>query len=99
MTSRKHHHKLGISDVVYILTSTESSVKLAKELNVSRQCINQVRLGQTYASVAPSLPRWRANGKVCGQCEHWENDCCAFDFPEAAADSKFADECNLFAKR
>jgi hypothetical protein len=91
-------HKLKPSDVVYILTSTDSAVSLATELKVSRQCINQVRLGKVYAKVAPSIPRWRPQTKMCRSCAHWENDACAFDFPEAGLNSRFASECSLFVE-
>ena len=90
-------YKLKPSDVLYVLTSTDSSVQLSKELKVSRQCINQIRLGITYKNIAPEIIRKTKAGKQCNSCAHWsEEQGCSLGVPEARTDPFFAQECNYF---
>lgn len=97
MTSKPpHKFKLSLSDVTYILLSSDSNVNLARELKVSKQCISQVRLGLTYKHIAPNIRRKNSVRRACSTCNHWKHGACDLDVPESKEDPFYADECNYF---
>ncbi len=86
-----------MGDVTYILLSQESDSALGRELNVSKQCINQVRKGLTYKNLAPDLPRRSSEPRVpCTSCAYWGASGCGLEVPEALTDPFFARECSYF---
>ena len=102
--------KLTPQDVKLILTDSRSEGQLAKELGVSHQSVNQVRVGMTHRQLWPELkrripePRSRrrhlsATDETpaidCRNCTHWWQGRCDLDVPEAGDD--FAAECSYFS--
>jgi len=89
-------------DIVSILLSTEPDRTLASLYNCSRQSIVNIRLGRTFPTIRPDIPRrisgraYSAPGPTCTTCSHWSGTCCTFGFPEAATDHTFARDCDLF---
>ncbi len=92
----KAHPKLDLDQVRRALTDRQSSdVQLAAELGVSRQAINQIRRGVSWASAFPKLPRrpWLD----CQDCRHWSNGECAIGFPDPVEEgTSFACDCDLY---
>lgn len=96
-------YKIRPSDVIYILQSPDTDAAVAQRLGVSRQAVNNVRLGRAYRRVAPQLPRRTSTAQpprmadvdTCVQCNHWHGYGCAFGFPEALKDLAFAQECSM----
>ena len=101
--------KLTPEDVKLILTDPRSGAELAKELGVTHQSVNQVRLGMTHRQLWPELkrhipaPRRRArriatsaqpSAVDCHNCVHWWQGRCDLEVPEAGDD--FAAECPYF---
>jgi hypothetical protein len=101
--------KLTPEDVKLILTDPRSGAELAKELGVTHQSVNQVRLGMTHRQLWPELerhipaPRRRVRRAAtpaqpsaidCRNCVHWWQGRCDLDVPEAGDD--FAAECPYF---
>jgi len=101
--------KLTPEDVKLILTDPRSGAELAKELGVTHQSVNQVRLGMTHRQLWPELerhipaPRRRARRVAtsaqpsavdCRNCVHWWQGRCDLEVPEAGDD--FAAECPYF---
>jgi hypothetical protein len=91
-----HKFKLSLSEVTYILLSSESNADLARELKVSKQCISQIRLGKTYKHIAPDIRRKNSVRKACNTCIHWKHEECGLDVPESKEDPFYADECSYF---
>lgn len=81
-----------------------SNAQLARELDVSRETIRQIRLGMVYAKVCPEIARQAAaapppvvEGPSCYSCGHWR-DGCTFGFPDwQDIGPTFAAECHLYA--
>lgn len=88
--------KLTREQVRRALTDQQTSdVKLAAELGVSRQAIQQVRCGKSWASAFPKLRRrpWRD----CTECQHWSRDRCGLGFPDPLTEgTSFAADCDLY---
>jgi hypothetical protein len=89
-------------DIVAILLSPEPDPTLASLYNCSRQSISNIRLGRTFPTVRPDIPRRtsvrssHAPGPTCTTCSHWSGTSCTFGFPEAVTDPTFARDCDLF---
>ena len=89
-------------DVVTILRSSATDTALAPLYNCSRQSISNIRNGHSYAAVRPDIPRrsprprYSANGPTCTNCSYWNDSRCFFDYPEAAEDPRFAQDCDLY---
>lgn len=82
--------------VVDILESKVSDAKAGKKYGISRQSVQQIRRGNTYANVRPEIPR-RSN-QSCRKCEHWRKDCCSFGFPDPIEEGpQAARDCSLYA--
>jgi hypothetical protein len=101
--------KLNDEQIKWILTSSVSGVKKAKELGCSRELIRQVVMGKSYAKVHPEISRKSAQiisgATSCYRCTHWikasaakaEEGRCEIGFPESAIEGPgFAKECNAF---
>lgn len=99
--------KLTPEDVKLILTDDRSGAELARELGVTHQSVNQVRVGMTHRELWPELkrripaprpPRRKAVDKApaidCRNCAHWWQGHCDLGMPEAG--NGFADECSYF---
>ena len=97
-------------DVKLILTDPRPGTELAKELGVTHQSVNQVRVGMTYRQLWPELKRHipaprprrrrapvtdKAPAIDCRNCAHWWHGRCDLDVPEAGDD--FAAECSYFS--
>lgn len=95
--SRPRPQKLELSHVRRALTDRKASdVKLAAELGVSRQAIQQIRIGKTWTKVFPNLPR-RPQWRDCTECRHWSNDECGLGFPDPLEEGTgFAGDCDLY---
>lgn len=100
-SSGRPGYKIRPSDVVYILQCPDSDGEVAKRLGVSRQAVNNVRLGVAYRRIAPQLPRRTSTAppkggeEICTECQHWTGYGCAFGFPEPLKDLRFAQECSM----
>lgn len=101
--SKPSPKKLDLEHVRRALTDLHiSDVKLAAELNVSRQAIQQIRIGKTWTTVFPELKRrvparLVQPGPVCTQCRHWENGECGIGFPDPLEEGVgFAVDCDLY---
>lgn len=98
-----HTHKITERDVIYVLQCPDSDRTVAQRLGVSRQAVANIRNGRAYRKIAPQLPRrddrpiYKKDGETCVLCNYWNNDGCAFRFPEAAHDLRFAQECSMYA--
>jgi len=96
-------HRLNPKDVIYILQSPDIDGVVAQRLGVSRQAVSSVRLGRSYAKVAPQLPRRESTapytlaGVTCLDCNFWNGHGCVFGFPEPVKDMRFAQECSMYA--
>ena len=101
--------KLTPEDVKLILTDSRSGAELAKELGVTHQSVNQVRVGMTHRQLWPELKRHvpapRSRSRLtpatdqapaidCRNCAHWWQGHCDLDVPEAGG--AFATECSYF---
>jgi hypothetical protein len=99
--------KLTPEDVRLILTDDRSGAELARELGVTHQSVNQVRVGMTHRELWPELkrripaprpPRRKAVDEApaidCRNCAHWWHGHCDLGMPEAG--NGFADECSYF---
>jgi hypothetical protein len=99
--------KLTPEDVKLILTDDRSGAELARELGVTHQSVNQVRVGMTHRELWPELkrripaprpPRRKAVDEApaidCRNCAHWWQGHCDLGMPEAG--NGFADECSYF---
>lgn len=101
--------KLTPEDVKLILTDQRSGAELARELGVTHQSVNQVRVGMTYRELWPELKRRipkprparrrltasdKISGIDCRNCAHWWQGHCDLDVPEAGGD--FASDCSYF---
>lgn len=86
------------SDIVSILLSPESDHALAPLYNCSRQSICNIRLGRTFPTIRPDIPRRTPgrSGPTCATCSHWDGTSCTFGFPEAVTDPTFAHDCDLY---
>jgi hypothetical protein len=99
-----HHSWIGLteSDIVHILRSPLSDTALAPLYNCSRQSISNIRNGRSYAAIRPDIPRrsprprYSADGPTCTSCSYWNGTRCFFDYPEAAEDPRFAQDCDLY---
>lgn len=97
-----HNFRLQPADVIYILQCPDSDAEVALRLGVSRQTINNIRIGRNYKNVAPQLPRrevvtYKTEGTLCTTCNFWDGFGCAFKLPEALKDLRFAQECSMRA--
>ena len=96
------NNKLSPRDIIYALQSPDPDDVVAKRLGVSRQAVNNVRIGKAYAKVAPQLPRrdakpkLKSDGVMCMQCDFWDGFGCAFGLPESLKDLRFAQECSMY---
>lgn len=101
--------KLTPEDVKLILTDPRSGAELARELGVTHQSVNQVRVGMTHRQLWPELkryipvprPRRRRTPVIeetpeidCRNCAHWWQGHCDLGVPEAGGE--FAGECSYF---
>ena len=95
--SGKIRSKLTLEQVRRALTDqATSSVKMAAEMGVSRQAIDQIRNGISWSSTFPELPR-RHLWRDCSQCCHWEGTECAMGFPDPLEEgTRFAADCDLY---
>lgn len=81
--------------IVEILSSTLSDGQLAKQFNISRSGLAQIRTGLTYASVRPDIPR--RGTKTCFKCLHWHKHACSLEFPDPKEEGvRFASLCSSF---
>ena len=89
-------------DVITILRSSATDTALAPLYNCSRQSISNIRNGRSYAAIRPDIPRrsprprYSADGPTCSACSYWNGTRCFFDYPEAAEDPRFAQDCDLY---
>ena len=89
-------------DVITILRSSATDTALAPLYNCSRQSISHIRSGRSYAAIRPDIPRrsprprYSADGPTCTNCSYWNGTRCSFDYPEAAEDPRFAQDCDLY---
>ena len=92
----KHFQRtLKDEDIVIILESPLSNAKIGARYGISRQSIQQIRHGKTYANVRPDIPR--VNGRSCMKCQHWDKGRCTFDFPDPIEEGIYAARyCNLY---
>lgn len=92
--------KVNSEAVKTILTTSRdvSDKKLAEQIGVSRQTINQIRAGRAHAHIHPELPRrGRVLTRTCESCAHWIEGC-AYGFPEPDEGFlEFAAECVLYS--
>lgn len=92
--------KLTKRQAVAVMLSSKSSAALAAKYGISRQAIDLVRVGKTYANVYRQLQQkgytLRSCGRLrCEQCVHWRGEQgCDFGFPDAGGD--FATDCYLY---
>lgn len=83
-----------------VMLSSKSSSALAAEYGITRQAIDLIRKGETYANVYTRLQdegySLRSSGSLlCETCVHWrDGKGCDFGFPDAGGD--FATDCYLF---
>lgn len=83
-----------------IMLSSKSSSALAAEYGVTRQAVDQIRQGQSYANIYARLQeeghQLRSTGSLlCESCVHWcDGKGCSFGFPDAGGD--FATDCYLY---
>jgi hypothetical protein len=93
--------KLTDDDVREILTASRSGASLARRFGKSRQAISQIRLGITYAEVAPEIPR-RSRSKSCRGCRFWRDgvDPCSQGVLDVIKEGpSFAADCEFFEPR
>ena len=89
-------------DIVHILLSPEPDRTLALLYNCSRQSIVNIRLGRTFPTIRPDIPRrisgraYSAPGPLCTSCMNWTGTACSFGFPEAVTEPTFARDCDLY---
>lgn len=82
--------------VVDILESRISDAKAGEKYGISRQSVQQIRRGNTYANVRPDIPR--RNNHSCKKCEHWRDGYCSFGFPDPIEEGpRAARDCNMYA--
>ena len=69
------------ADIIRILEDDASHAQLAREYNINAGSITRIRLGETYQTVAPWIPRWepgRAQKNqirpTCRRCIHWKHE-------------------------
>lgn len=99
----KPHPRLDLEHVRRALTDMHiSDVKLAAELGVSRQAIQQIRIGKTWTTAFPELKR-RVPAQMmepqrnCTRCRHWDGNECGIGFPDPLEEGVgFAVDCNLY---
>jgi hypothetical protein len=77
--------RLTDSQVVEILLDPRPQRVVGKEHGISKAMISRILQGDSYAWVAPEIPRRYAHppGPRCGECLHWSRGACTMDFPEA----------------
>lgn len=97
-----HNSRLKPSDVIYILQCPDSDADVAHRLGVSRQTINNIRIGRSYKHLAPQLarrevPNYAREGALCTECNFWDGYGCSFQLPESLKDLRFAQECSMYA--
>ncbi len=86
---------LSEQDIVLILESPVSDAQIAVQYGLSRQSIQKIRRGKTYADIRPDIPR-RSN-QSCTKCQHWHNDYCSFGFPDPVEEGpRVARYCNMY---
>ena len=94
---RRDCRRLTDRQVRLILTSPRSLKSLAAELGVSDETIRKVRLGLSYADVAPRLPRQRPGAPSCERCSSWGDGACREGFPDPLEEGPaFARDCDLY---
>lgn len=99
-TSAPERRNLTVRQAIFVMLSDKSSAALAAKYGVTRQAIDSVRHGKSYADIYKKLEakgrKLRVQGRlVCEQCVHWRGELgCDFDFPDAGGD--FATDCSLF---
>lgn len=96
-TPGKPNPRLSLEQVHRALTDRSTSdIKLAAELGVSRQAVQQIRSGKTWTTVFPELPR-RSQWRNCAQCQHWKGSECGFGFADPLEEGlSFAVDCDLY---
>lgn len=88
-----------------MLTSTLSSLKLARELNCSPEAVNGIRRGAFHRETLPELPRRRPRGAgvpiaSCLLCGNWRGGGCSIGFPDPIDEGPaFAADCALYEPR
>lgn len=93
----KPHPRLTLDQVYRALIDRGTSdIALAAELGVSRQAIQQIRIGKTWPTAFPELPR-RPQWRDCTECRHWERGECGLGFPDPLEEgTRFAADCDLY---
>ena len=92
---KRSKRAISDDDIVIILESTLSNTKMGEVYGISRQTVQQIRNGKTYADVRPDIPR--VGGRSCKKCQHWHNERCMFDFPDPIEEGIYAARyCNLY---
>lgn len=93
---KNHKRKLNEKEIVYILTSYESSNKLAKEFGMCRDVIQRIRNNKLYKDVRPDIPR--TCNQSCNSCMHFKNDKCLLEIPEFKEYyTRAAKQCNVYS--
>lgn len=79
------------AEAATIMLSANSTRQLAQEYGVTHQAIAAIKAGRTYRDVFAALG---LNPKGCRSCQHWSQNRCSFEFPEAGGD--FSLHCSLY---
>jgi hypothetical protein len=97
-TGSRTRPPLTEDEVRLALTSPLSAMKLARELQCSKEAIAAIRRGTTHAKVLPELPRRQPLS--CVSCINWKDASCAMGFPEVLEEGPvFAADCSLYEAR
>lgn len=96
-SARSYRRKLTLEQIRRVLTETQTSQKkMAVELGVSHQCIQQIRAGAIWGSVFPELPRKVAR-RSCEKCCNWSDGECRIGFPDPLEEgTSFAADCDFY---
>ncbi len=94
---RNFRRKLALEQVYRALTETQTpNKKMAAELGVSHQCIQQIRSGAIWTDCFPEIPR-KVGRRSCEKCRHWDQGECAIGFPDPLEEGpSFAGDCDLY---
>lgn len=101
---RFNSRKLSEEQVRLVLTATDmTNPQIAELVGVSKDAIQKIRAGHTYAEMLPELERPnkgapRSTGPRCTSCVHYFRGTCTMGFPEVRERGIYAaSQCSAYA--